>query len=141
MNREAEAVPDAASSPHYGSSNIRGKKKVWERANTKKTENKDQSPKGSTLELKGHYFFTTQDDQNNSQDHYRATMEAIGRFMHRKAEGSQDLTEFFDCGKIPTLTLPEEPLDPATRTQEVLWNMQLKVHSKKHSCSVNAGAT
>ena len=85
MSREAEAMPDAAtSSSHRGSSNTHGKKKVWKRDNTKNTEKQDQSPKGSRSELKGHYFFTTKGDQNTSQDHYRTTMEAIGRRMCRK---------------------------------------------------------
>ena len=75
MSREAEAVPDAAaSSSHGGSSNTHGKKKVWKRANARKTEMQDQSPKWSTSELKGRYVFTIEDDQNTSQDHYRTTI-------------------------------------------------------------------
>ena len=93
----------------------------------------DQSPKWSTSELKGRYVFTIEDDQNTSQDHYRTTIEAIGRCMCRKEEGSQDLTEFFDYGRMPTLTLQEEPPDPATRTQEALWSMQLKSYAEKQS--------
>ena len=63
MSREAEAMPDAAtSSSHRGSSNTHGKKKVWKWANGKNTEKQDQSPKGSMPELKGHYFFTAEED-------------------------------------------------------------------------------
>ena len=53
--------------------------------------------------------------------------------MCRKEEGSQDLTEFFDYGRMPTLTLQEEPPDPTTRTQEALWSMQLKSYAEKQS--------
>ena len=134
MKRQAEAVPDAAaSSLHDSSSNTHGKKKVWKWANARKTEKQCKSPKGSMSELKGHYFFTTEDDQNTSHGYYRTIVEDIGRHVHRKEEGSQDLTEFFDYGQMPTLTLPEEPPYPTTRTQEALWNMKLKACAKKQS--------
>ena len=127
MTDDAEAVPDAAPSTPYG------KKKVWKKTSTKTFAKQDLTPKGSIPELKGHYFLTTEDDPNTSQDHYRTSMEAIGRYMYRKAEGSQDLMEFFDYGRIPTLELPEEPAMDATRTEEALWNIKLKSYAKRQT--------
>ena len=87
MNIEAEAVRDAAtSSSHGGSSNTHGKKNVQKQINEKNNGKQEQSPKGSTSELKGHCFFTTDDDQTTSQDHYRNTTEATDRHACRKME-------------------------------------------------------
>ena len=57
-------------------------------------------------ELKGHYFLTAEDGPTKIQDHYLTTLEVIGRRMHRKGDEAQDLTEFFDNGRLPVITVP-----------------------------------
>ena len=81
MSEEGVAVLDSSPSS--------SKKKTWRKIPSGKPAAKqDQNPKESIKEINGHYFLTTEDDPNAIQDHFCAYLEAIGRNIHRKAEGS-----------------------------------------------------
>ena len=94
------------------------RKPWWKTSNRRKK--KDDAPKELTPELKGQYFLTVEDHPTTSQDHWCATLEVIGRHVHSKGDNDQDLTEFFDHGRLPLFSITEEPLKNATRVEEAL---------------------
>ena len=122
MSKEEGTVPD--DSP---SSSMR---KTWRKTSTK-SKKKDDIPKGSMSELKGHYFLITEDDPTTIQDHCRTTLDAIGRHMCQKVNEAQELTKFFDRGRLPVIPMPEELPKNATKTEEALWNLKIKTYAKE----------
>ena len=80
------------------------KKKIW-----KPVPNKTLTLKGAIPELKDNYFFMLEDNSKCMQDKFRYPWKAIGIYMSRKVEYSQDLALLFDKFEVPRVYLPEEP--------------------------------
>jgi hypothetical protein len=98
--------------------------------NNTTTVNNRSNFKGNTSDMNNHVFECCEERGDRTQ--FQKTVEALGEYAAKNLKFPEDLkTIFEDTITAPTLTMPADIADTASKTEQVIWEASLKSYARR----------